>query len=68
MTLQIRKVSDLRVWRVSLGLTQAEIAQRVGCTQRTVSHLECGSMSHGGRVLHEIVRVLTELQQDHARL
>ena len=34
---------ELRQWRDSLGLTQAELAERIGCSTATVSMIERGT-------------------------
>ena len=56
-------ISELRMRRLLLGLTQEEIAQRAGCTQRAVSYVESGSV-RGGRVAQAVFAALERIERE----
>jgi transcriptional regulator with XRE-family HTH domain len=66
---EMHKPSDLKMWRVSLGWTQAEVAKRIGYTQRAVSYAERGHMQKGkvsAAVCELLIRKLNERERDDA--
>lgn len=52
------KVSDLRDYRMSLGLTQKGVAQLAGVEQSAVSRVELGKMTTGSKTSRSIEKAL----------
>lgn len=50
--------SKLARVRVARGLTQMQLAERVGCTQADISRWERGTHTMGGKRLAQIARAL----------
>ena len=48
----------LRRLRREAALSQAELAERAGTTQETISRLECGHHAARGRTLRKLAEVL----------
>ena len=48
----------LRALRRQAALSQAELAERAGTTQETISRLECGHHSARGRTLRKLAEAL----------
>ena len=52
---QLCPTPSLKYWRYAVALTQAQLAERAGTTQRTIARLE-----HGGRARAKLVSQLAE--------
>jgi transcriptional regulator with XRE-family HTH domain len=48
----------LRMLRREAALSQAELAERAGTTQETISRLECGHHAARGRTLRKLAKAL----------
>ncbi|HLZ23550.1 MAG TPA: helix-turn-helix transcriptional regulator, partial [Ktedonobacterales bacterium] len=58
--------ADLRKWRRQVGLSQAELARRLGYSNHTVCHWELGDKrvppAHYRRILEELLKARSELE------
>lgn len=52
------KPQDMVSARTRLGLTQAQLAQRIGCTQAAVSHYESGARQPSVETLAALLAAL----------
>lgn len=68
MPVDIPSPEDLRRWRQSLGLTQAEVAKRAGVSQPLVARIERGSVDPRLSTLRAVVRALATAERDSVRL
>lgn len=50
--------SEVRLARIMAGLTQQELAERIGTKQSSVSRLECGRQEPGMEMLRKIAWAL----------
>ncbi|MFD0936036.1 helix-turn-helix transcriptional regulator [Methylobacterium trifolii] len=57
---------SIRVWRLSLGLSQERLARMVGISQAVLSRLECGSITsrHEERVRNLLTKI-SQLKQSN---
>lgn len=55
--METRKLSDARLRRLLVGLTQEEIAVRAGCTQRAVSYMESGERVRSKHGYHRLAGI-----------
>lgn len=50
--------SSIKIMRVREGLTQGELARRIGVRQTAVSQWECGKTHPGVKNLHKLAKTL----------
>jgi predicted transcriptional regulator len=67
MPFDMRKVSELRMRRLSIGATQAEVAARAQCSQRAVSHCEAGNVGPQSKAMRAVLDALQRLQAERDR-
>ena len=48
----------LKAARKAAGLTQAQLAEAIGCKQKDVSRWEAGQIEPGGRIVKKMAQVL----------
>ena len=55
---RVRLGLNVRRWRHGMRLTQAELAEKLGCTAQTVSAIEHGKRDMSVNMLFDLCRVL----------
>ncbi len=55
-TWQLTAMSKLREYRKAKGLSQAQLAERAGCTKPTISKLERGKSTASGALIKRLVK------------
>ena len=60
----LMKAITLRIKRIRAGLTQAELAKRVGLTQPLISQLEAGFYIPGSELMQKINDALKQQQRE----
>jgi predicted transcriptional regulator len=68
MPFDIPDVAELRRWRLSLGLTQAELARRAGVSQPLIARIERGGVDPRLSTLRSVVRALASAERTSVRL
>jgi len=68
MAFAIPETEELRRWRQSLGLTQAEVAKRAGVSQPLIARIERGTVDPRLSTLRRIVAALASAEANAVRL
>jgi predicted transcriptional regulator len=68
MPFDIPSTEELRRWRLALGLTQAQVAERAGVSQPLVARIEKGTVDPRLSTLRAVVRALASAERNAVRL
>lgn len=68
MPADIPTPEDLRRWRQTLGLTQAEVARRAGVSQPLIARIEKGTVDPRLSTLRSVVQALSTAERGAVRL
>lgn len=68
MPFDIPNTDELRRWRQSLGLTQAEVARRAGVSQPLIARIEKGTVDPRLSTLRAIVQAMATAERTAVRL
>jgi predicted transcriptional regulator len=68
MPADIPTPDELRRWRQSLGLTQAEVARRAGVSQPLIARIEKGTVDPRLSTLQSVVRAMASAERSAVRL
>jgi predicted transcriptional regulator len=68
MPFDIPDTSELRRWRLALGLTQAELARKAGVSQPLIARIERGSVDPRLSTLRAIVHAMASTERNAVKL
>jgi len=68
MAYEIPSGDDLKRWRASLGLTQAEVARRAGVSQPLIARIERGTVDPRASTLRSVLRALSTAERADVRV